>query len=799
MGASDADPNNDEAGNFQNKGEVVNDEADLLDEETLLLPEDYSELDRHVTAQDPNVSEKTGGVRSINTEVLEESDGPKGEASAATELLFDVVMPSQYQPPPQEKVPVNRPYLMMQEMEWEGIRAALQGHESDPVWLETAWNQLKVIENVPEFFLKVMAEHTMKAAHVLMPRNIAGIMHCCAKLEYHDVDLLETLAAHAQKISDERAYSPRQLSTILYACGIIHRKATFERKIKKGGTLVPSQNSLVKYCAGQLMARQNEMNQHDLAMMVYSLGLLDYEADERFCKSLTEELQRPWHLDKFSQQDLITIAYGLVKSKQIDLRKSCLTLFREILRPERIDQFNLRNMGMFLRCLINPAVSLMAREDINFHPLLEKLTTKQSLQFMGPLTLRTISLALGVFRVKDLDMWERVTDYMMEEKWFSQVRPFDISVVLYAMGIAQYYRADVLMSICENLMNAAPLTFGPNGVSNVTFGLAQLRYKHQGLIGELVNHALEPGFLAKCTDLQLSNLAFSMGQIRTRVETLPLTEVLGQFLTDSGKAQNLTNNLFVNAVFGLTTAGVSDPRIMHPLLEELLKAERVQTMATSHISMAMFCLGAHDGPINASMKPMAHRLKDPRCLESFDVKDVARVMRALARLKVNDRELVEKVVSLLARGHLKLSKIRCPALVDLLEAHSILDLHAKGVSRNLVREAIREERISLFNAFDLSRAASAISKVCVRKGLHGTVEILLDELIAKSRLNELQCESICSVASALAHFRQCDRRTASDFAEEATHTDRLQRLVYTCISVTCLSVAVSFVDMVQTC
>lgn len=785
MGALESIQNNIEADNFQKQGEVENDEAHLLEEETLLLPENYSEFDHHLTAEDPDVSQKPAGQSGINTNVLQSNDSQQGEASAAHELLADVVMPSQYRPPPQKKVPVNRPYLLMQEKDWEGIREALQGHESDPVWLETAWNQLKVIENVPEFFLKVMADHTIKAVDSLMPRNFAGIMHCCARMDYLDLDLLEVLAAHAQRITDERAYSPRQLSTMLYAYGVMHRKATFMKKIKKASVLVPSQNSLVKFCTDQLMARQNELNQHDIAMMIYSLGLLEYDGDERFYRSLMEELQRPWHLDKFSQQDLVTIAYGLVKSKQVDLRKSCLTLFREILRPERIDQFNLQNMGMFLRCLINPAVSSMAREEINFLPLLEKLTSKKTLQFMGPLTLRTITLALGIFRVRDQEMWERLIDYIMEEKWFSQVRPFDISIVLYSMGIAQYYRADALMSMCEHLMNSAPLTFGPNGVSNVTFGLAQLRYKHQGLVGELVSHALEPGFLEKCTDLQLSNLAFSMGQIRARSETLPLSEALGKFLIDSGQAQSLTTNLYVNTAFGLTTAGLNEPTVLQPLMEELLNEERVQSMTTSHISMAMFCLGSYGGPISTSLEPMICRLKEPHCLESFDIKDVARIIRALARLKVNDKLLAEKVISLLGRGHLKLSTIRCHALVDLLEAHSILDLYAKGVSRNLVREAVREERVSLYNSFDLSRASSALAKVCVRKGLHGTVEVLLDELIAKSRLNELQCEAICSVASCLAHFGQCDRRTANVFAEEATHAERLLRLDHFLIPVSC--------------
>ncbi|GMH44090.1 hypothetical protein BSKO_12024 [Bryopsis sp. KO-2023] len=760
----------------------------LLDDDELMLPDDFyvdvASIGQGTTklknaSHDETIADG-GDVRSDlgAGEGLGESSENSGHDDQASDMMF----PSQYEFHPEDRAPLPPTYRRLMRMtEWEDLRDALKGRESDPVWLETAWNQLKVIgkdpkpDRLPEWqaFVQEMSEHTIRIAHDLQPRNHAGIIHSCAKLDHWNADLLQKLGESLLQESDQRAYSPRNLSNILYGLGVLRRRMTYNGELGHEEKLFPMEEEVVEACVSQMMSRLNELNQHDLSMFIYALGLMDYSGDDRFYQALMDEVQRPWHLEKFSDMDIITIAFGLTKAKRPHLVKACLGLFREAMQPERLKNFRPREMVLFLRCLMNPQVVPTARREIDFVPLMQRMISLNELDEMGVLTLRTVVLAMGIFRIRNLELWERVTDFLMKERWLDWVRAYDTTMVLYAMGVARYYRVSVLESICENLMKSAPFNFGANGVSNVVFGLGQLRYKHKGVVSEIVKYATQPGFLEECRNLQVSNIAFSLGQIRSKTETLPLGEVLAKHIVESGRMDGMSNHLLVNALFGLINCGVVDPTLMIPLLNEMMSEERVRTMTTAQISMAMFCVGAFSSPITASIEPMLARLRDEKCRASFDSKDVARVMRALGRVKVQDREVPELIMGLLGNDGVKVTQIKDAALVDLMEAMTMLDMHGKGYVRVLVREAIRGERVARFTTSELSRAMQAVSRISIRRKFNGVLEDMLEEILAIGRLKEMNCNALFTATVCLGSFKTCNPQTLSQFAMEVTHSDRI--------------------------
>lgn len=77
----------------------------------------------------------------------------------------------------------------------------------------------------------------------------------------------------------------------------------------------------------------------------------DLVTDINLYNILADEISRPLHLERFTNNDLVNVAYGLHRGGKLNISRYVPRLYEEILLYSRITAYNTRQLCILIRCL----------------------------------------------------------------------------------------------------------------------------------------------------------------------------------------------------------------------------------------------------------------------------------------------------------------------------------------------------------------------------------------------------------------------------------------------------------------
>lgn len=109
---------------------------------------------------------------------------------------------------------------------WEEVQAVVDrlGPELSPVHLEAAYSRVKSLKLIPSTeFMDELANRSISLSHCMSARNISSILHACAKLQYNNPEMVETLAQTMLSEGQISKLDCLDMASIVFALGALNQ------------------------------------------------------------------------------------------------------------------------------------------------------------------------------------------------------------------------------------------------------------------------------------------------------------------------------------------------------------------------------------------------------------------------------------------------------------------------------------------------------------------------------------------------------------------------------------------------
>lgn len=672
---------------------------------------------------------------------------------------------------------VKKYYQMMYKSTcWEDIQRSLEGSPKNSLYMAMAWNTLKMVPNgmrASRELMETMVDRTLQVTASMNERDFASVWHSMARLNVVDSKLLESLTQRAiqdsQGTSFLKTFSPRHLMNVLYALAKIYRRAKIAQVLNASNEAFPMQNAFAEILIKESFRKLNQFNETDLASLSASMGILEISNPVQY-NLLAYEVQADIHLIRFSEQNMVNVAFGLTTGGGLDLFEACPIFTQELLTERRLTGFSYRQLALIARCF---STAQKRRNGYRLLPLLRKLIHPIALPQLNSLELRSAVVALGCFKIDDRSIWETLLNHL-KEHGFSEISNFDLTCVYYSMGVVRFYDREILDKIAMKILKDPETiqNFSRLGLSNCFFGIGSLKYINEPLISALCDAVDRKEILESFTPSQFANVVFSLGQIGYKHGRL----IRSLVSTASNKFSKFPNRFLLHFAFGLSldifSGTASD---LTSLFEELFTKTRLETYSNAELGMAICALSKLRPDIGHRWPSILEELLKHERLRSFALIDLVRIVRSIKDLQRPVPNLLQQ--TLLQMAPVALKELPNRSLLDFLFSLDHLD-QGDWISdlEKYLRDTITENRLTQMRPSELSELLLSLSTLSAKLDLSlaSLLETILERTIVHGMLRSVSSNALYFALSTLGHERR--RNNVPVLSSLATECSKPRRL-----------------------
>eukprot|EP00803_Ostreobium_quekettii_P005495 evm.model.scf_1.19 EVM.evm.TU.scf_1.19 scf_1:341967-344278(-) len=535
---------------------------------------------------------------------------------------------------------------------WRAVQDAVQsiGPSIKPKEIAMAFHALKNMKERPQSeFLNKLASLAIKEVHRMVPRDLAEVLHACAKMGWVDA---EVLTAWQKELNDAQileACTDLEISSIVYSLGKIN-----QQRHKSSGSFGGFNREFLARL-GQEAIHAERMESYSSVMLtniLFGLALLGHK-DNKVANRLLEQLTKPESLGEMNEQQLSCTLYSMAL------------------------------LGCHGWRALAPLVS----------------TVEQKGPLISSHGLSNVIYSLGKLRFDDKELVTRVLARRLGESGLETFSEQDVSNILHGLANMAIRDTHILEILCKDLQRKGRLAeFTEQGLSTVAFGLSQLKYHHgptvRAIGAETARRAQSLG------DRGLAMLLHSLGSLQfddhAIVEDLMAEAALAKRVVRY-KGQELAG--LVRAMGSLR---FEDDAIWATLLNECTSPKRLRRL--SHQDLAGVLLGCAHAKYREEeyLQPLAHAVLQPGRLQEFGDYGLSIVLFAMCRLHFYHPGLAGAMAEELSRDQ-RLASVKDYTYADCLWVMANAELKGHRQLGRLVRRLASQQALGNLSGMHLAR------------------------------------------------------------------------------------------------
>ncbi|CAD7697447.1 unnamed protein product, partial [Ostreobium quekettii] len=246
------------------------------------------------------------------------------------------------------------------------VQAVMQrlGSAASATIVEAAFNRLKQLrDSAPRHFLDDLSRQASGLAATMTPKNVAAILHACAKMGYKNREMFQALVSQVAAPHKISSFDCMESSSILYALGLLQRTQdqrnsvvgsepyNIEGSLEPRRGLIPVFQMQEAFVSSLVHEMLNQdlfalCSEQQLAKVIYGLGRLKHQ-DNMIALSLVREVTKSHRLESFKFIELTAIWFGLGQM-EIKHGEALMPMALEMVRPERLSIFTSAEISMIL-------------------------------------------------------------------------------------------------------------------------------------------------------------------------------------------------------------------------------------------------------------------------------------------------------------------------------------------------------------------------------------------------------------------------------------------------------------------
>lgn len=634
-----------------------------------------------------------------------------------------------------------------------------------------------------DFNTKSLIEHTVQNLEGFQAEDLAMIYYWSCKARFGNAEFLGKLTSQTllRNLDD---FSHKQLVLMLYGTGwlVKHQKSDSRSgrapRTSTEGILFPGKDKFIDSIARALTSppRLVHLKEQDLSNSIYSLGLLQYSANEVLYPILDQIDQSSKLLPRFLEQELANMLQGMA-SLGLEGHPTVAKLANEVVEKERLRIYKEPELCSILHSFAklkfrnSDAIEILLREALRtirlsaytepqlsnllfaldqlgiddqrlWRILLKEITIPERLVNFLPHHLANILYAVGRCSFQDFQSIDLILEAVLQENRMKNYSTREFSLMLYGLSRIQYSRPSVLSSISEELSQPGRLLEGSlpqKTISGILLSLATLNHRNQDLIERYLEDILQRTGLQEMDPEVLSQYIYSLGKLRVNPDRR-IEEIVSCLVDSSEKLENLSQKGVGMVIYGLGQFGPSFVRKMEP----------ISTILKSGIAR----------------------------VERFSIQDLSMVMYSLGLLKFSDFELIDRLINSFCRPD-RIFKASTQHLSNFLYGLGLLHYPVKDIPLAVLETELgKPARIRNYSSQELANVVFSLGMLGL--GNHGpfqtVLEKLMNEVIKPERLTAFRELELSCLVTGLGHLEHREPRILVPILEELTQDTRLERL-----------------------
>lgn len=678
----------------------------------------------------------------------------------------------------------------------EDIQNVVQkmGSEISAAHLSGALNRMRQLKlSVENGFLQHLANLVLQKKTHFYAKQCASAWLCFARLGFYDPEFYDQFAETSMKLSFIQAYSPVDLSNIIYGIGLLQkrreqqlglqlkpRKVSFSERTIAFPLQMPFLKTLVKDTL--LTSHPTRLNEVQMNSVVYGLGLAKFEELD-LIEALLKQASYSDRLWRYTEGELSNLLYGMVLMGLEPQQDAIQNVVYEITKPERLKRVAEHEMTCLMYALrllkwesLPPLQNL--RDELTHSERLRYLS-EQSLSMIlsnmrylgmteasdvGPLITEIASerilskikpqgLAMGLYNYasssfRDEAVLERLVQTAMQPKHVAAFTPNDISNILFALSFLKYDRHDVLAPLKERLSDPVLVSmFEPGHMANVFYGSGRLG------LSETLPYSLEavmkPEKLHKLTPSQLVNVIYGLGQSASKN-----TEAVDRLLTlvlQMEKLKDLSANQLSSIVSSLGRMGYKNRTFLMQLMNEVVQSDRLRSISSIGLCNVLHGLAGCEFRDGSLLGSFLKEVILPSRLADFAPSQLSILMYSIGKIGIEDVRVTKPILKEIMKESC-LAEMNIHGYTNVLYGLSQLEQFDEKIWERLTAEIHRPERLENMKALEMSLILYAY-------GMKRFYKPVLKEIVAKAQ-NEACLKDFTTVglASSLYSLAQLELR-----------------------------------------